>query len=280
MVTTAYNAASGATDWTQEYTGPQSGGGALAVAVNPDGATVFVTGSVQDAQGNREYATVAYQAATGATAWAQVHSGANGSLGDDSAARSLAVSPDGATVFVTGTLTTTAGESYGTLAYDASTGTQQWLELYQVLSSNESAAAALAVSPDGSAVFVTGTAGGSYGTVAYDAATGAQQWVDLYHPAEGAFGESVVVSSDSATVFVTGYSSKAHQSTHYATFAYAAATGATRWLQLYPGPRYPTGFGEGHAVAVSPDGSAVFVTGLLQNPLNQPSEYATFAYEP
>jgi WD40 repeat protein len=280
MVTIAYDAASGATDWSQEYTGPQSGGGAYAVAVSPDGSTVFVAGYVAvQTSSDYEYATVAYQAGTGTMRWAQVLNGASGSLGDESLARSIAVSPDGSTVFVTGILSTTAGESYGTLAYDASTGTRRWLELYQT-SSNDNEPAALAVSPDGAAVFVTGYAGASYATVAYAAATGAQQWADLYHPAQGAAAKAVAVSPDSATVFVTGDSSKAGQSTHYATFAYAAATGATRWRQFYPGPGYPSGYGQGNAVAVSPDGSAVFVTGLLQNPLNQPSEYGTFAYQP
>jgi len=31
---------------------------------------------------------------------------------------------------------------------------------------------------------------------------------------------------------------------------------------------------------VSPDGSAVFVTGLAQDPLTQPSFYTTIAYSP
>jgi hypothetical protein len=34
------------------------------------------------------------------------------------------------------------------------------------------------------------------------------------------------------------------------------------------------------AIAVSPDGSAVYVTGLFQHPLNQPAEYTTIAYSP
>ena len=31
---------------------------------------------------------------------------------------------------------------------------------------------------------------------------------------------------------------------------------------------------------MSPDGTAVFVTGLAQDPLNQPSSYSTTAYSP
>ena len=80
MVTIAYNAASGASDWAQEYTGPQSGGGAYAIAVSPDGSTVFITGDVAVQTLDYEYATVAYQACTGTMRWAQVRNGADGSL--------------------------------------------------------------------------------------------------------------------------------------------------------------------------------------------------------
>jgi len=280
LVTIAYNAASGATDWSQEYTGPQSGGGGSAIAVSPDGSTVFVTGGVMASLGDEEYATVAYQAATGAMRWAQVQNGSNGSFGDDSAATALAVSPGGGTVFVTGLLTTTSGASYGTLAYDAATGTKLWLQRYETPSATtlNDFAAALAVSPGGTQVFVTGAANNSYGTVAYAAATGARQWVDLYHPGCCNGASSVAVSPDGSTVYVTGTAAYPHESSKYATLAYDSATGATRWLRRFPGDR--TGLGEARSVAVSPDGSAVFVTGLVQDPLTQPSHYTTIAYSP
>jgi len=281
MVTIAYDAASGVTDWSQEYTGPQSGGtGASAVAVNPDGSTVYVTGGVMASPGDEEYATVAYRAATGTMRWAQVQNGTNGSFGDDSAATALAVSPGGGTVFVTGLLTTTSGASYGTLAYNAATGTKLWLQRYETPSAPvlNDFAAALAVSPDGSAVFVTGAANNAYGTVAYAAATGAQQWVALYHPGCCNGASSVAVSPDGSTVYVTGTAAYPNESSKYATLAYDSATGATRWLRRFPGDR--TGLGEARSVAVSPDGSAVFVTGLVQDPLDQPSYYTTIAYRP
>jgi len=139
-------------------------------------------------------------------------------------------------------------------------------------------AAALAVSPDGTQVFVTGAANGAYGTLAYAAATGAQQWVELYHPGCCGSASSVAVSPDGSTVYVTGTAAYPHQSSKVATLAYNAATGATSWLHHYPGDQ--SGLGEGRSVAVSPDGSAVFVTGLAQDPLNQPSFYTTTAYSP
>ena len=184
MFTIAYSAATGASVWLQHYTGAQFGGGASAVAVSPDGSTVYVTGGVMVSSGDEEYATVAYQAATGTMRWAQVQNGTSGSFGDDSAATALAVSPDGSAVFVTGLLTAPAGASYGTVAYGAAAGTKLWFQQYETPSATvlNDFAAALAVSPDGTQVFVTGAANDAYGTVAYAAATGAQQWVRAVPP--------------------------------------------------------------------------------------------------
>jgi hypothetical protein len=78
---------------------------------------------------------------------------------------------------------------------------------------NGSVAWDLAVSPDGSKVFVTGyswsaTSSGrpEFATVAYDSGTGAQLWVARFgHPAaEACYGSSVAPSPDSSEVFSAG----------------------------------------------------------------------------
>jgi hypothetical protein len=80
------------------------------VAVSPGGGAVFVTGTSQD-----DYATVAYNAATGARRWASRY---NGPQNKDDFASSLAVSPGGSAVFVTGTTATfTSSADYATIAY-------------------------------------------------------------------------------------------------------------------------------------------------------------------
>src|SRR5262249_53646155 len=57
--------------WVSRFNGPaaSTGGFARAVAVSPDGATVFVTGVNYFGRGP-DYGTVAYDAATGAQRWA------------------------------------------------------------------------------------------------------------------------------------------------------------------------------------------------------------------
>src|SRR5439155_22982376 len=127
------------------------------------------------------YATVAYDASTGAQAWVKLYNGPGGGF-DDAAA--LGVNPDGSKVFVTGFIYRSASSSdYATVAYAAATGATLWVKRYNgPESGGADDATALGVSPDGTKVFVTGSSPGSvssydYATVAYQASTGAELWV-------------------------------------------------------------------------------------------------------
>jgi PQQ-like domain len=131
--TAANDAATGARRWVSRYSGPPGhADSARSVAVSPDGATVFVTGSSRagptGATSGLDYATVAYDAATGAQRWASRY---NGPANGDDGASSVAVSPGGATVFVTGISQGAAsGSDYATVAYDAATGALRWVRRY------------------------------------------------------------------------------------------------------------------------------------------------------
>jgi len=81
--------------------------------------------------------------------------------GDD-VARNLAVSPDGSRVFVAGDSVGPSGDrDYGTVAYDASTGTQLWGMAYDGPGNGTDEAFALGVRPVGSEVFGAGSSAGS-----------------------------------------------------------------------------------------------------------------------
>src|SRR5712691_2480556 len=206
--TVAYSAATGRRLWVSHYHGPGIGpgndyDGASAVAVSPAGSTVFVTGtSTGRRTGQSDCATVAYSAATGRQLRVRRYNGpANGLDG----ATAVAVSPAGGKVFVTGTSDGRTPGEYATLAYSAATGRQLWVSRYYGPGKLDYGASAVAVSPDGSRVFVTGTSSGrttdgDYATVAYSAATGRQLWVSRYRGYEA---ESVAVSPDGTTVYVT-----------------------------------------------------------------------------
>jgi outer membrane protein assembly factor BamB len=128
---------------------------------------VFVTGTNAGASTPTGYATVAYNAATGAQLWAKKYGPGDGAL-----AYAVAVSPSGATVYVTGESNASkTGTAYGyaTIAYNAATGAQLWVERYFGSASGDpfSVQNAITVSPTTGTVFVTGTNHGSYATVAY-----------------------------------------------------------------------------------------------------------------
>jgi DNA-binding beta-propeller fold protein YncE len=197
-----------------------------AAAVSPDGTTVFVTGATGSlllpASHPSDITTVAYDAVTGATRWLRRYDGPAHDYDD---ANALAVSPDGSRIFVTGWSEAPERIDRVTIAYDAATGARLWVARYEGPTNEDDGARALAVSPDGSRLFVTGEAGGpdpaplDYLTVAYDTATGAQLWSARYNGPGGTDEGSgaIGVSGDGSRVFVNCDSDN-----DYATIAYAA----------------------------------------------------------
>lgn len=256
------------------------GSGSLAndIATSPDGATVFVTGVTSPPNTvTPDYETIAYDASSGAQLWAASYDGPG--QGDDSAA-SISVSPDGATVYVTGSSAGDGtGADYATVAYDALTGDQLWVARYDGTLDLGDSASNVTVSPDGGSVFVTGTSAADdrfftvFTTVGYDAATGAERWVARYAEAHGTNqAHGVAVSPDGARVFVTGTSPGFGTADDYATIAYDASTGSQEWVARFDGGGFLT-LDFAQSIAVAPDGSAVAVTGTSDN------NYGTVAYD-
>jgi Tol biopolymer transport system component len=274
--TVAYAASTGAVLW-----GVSFAGSLRAVAVSPDGSRVFVTGKTTGPDGLPDYAAVAYDAATGKQLWAASYN--SGVVGGD-VAFAVGVSPDSASVYVTGSSDASGSVSdYATVAYAAATGKQLWAARYAGPGLGTSLATALAVSGDGTRLFVTGTSCASacstdpvydYATVAYAAATGSQRWAARYLAGSGAPADALAVSPDGTRVFVTGPApSSSDPSTDYATVGYDAATGNQLWV---------TRFDDGNAdtatsADVSPDGTRVFVTGYSHSATG--TAYATVGYD-
>ena len=171
--TLAFASFPGQKAWAQRYDGLAAGqDGAYEVQANPIENLVYVTGYT--ARATYDYSTIAYDAVTGAKKWSKSYDGPG--KGTD-AAVALAVSPDGTRVFVTGLSLGTANVDFATVSYDAVTGDPKWTARYDG-GGGDDHATAIALSPDGSVVYVTGDSRGSanrdIATVAYDAATGAQ----------------------------------------------------------------------------------------------------------
>jgi hypothetical protein len=280
--TVAYATFTGARLWSRRFNGSENTGDVgRALRVSPDSSTVYVTGRSHGLTTGDDYATVAYDVPTGKQLWASSYTGPK--AGDDEAT-SLGVSPDGATVFVTGhSHGASSGADYATVAYDASTGTQLWVSRYNGPANADDAGLALGVSPDGSSVYVTGRSPSSeggidYATVGYDATSGAQRWATRYNgPANGDdVALSLGVSADGGSVFVTGDSAGLGRGADYATAAYDSSTGAERWVSRYNGPANTGDVAQ--SLGSSPDSSTVFVTGDSQGS-GSADDYATVAYE-
>ena len=129
LVTTATpaSAAPGTRLWVSRYDSPAHRADlATAVAVDPDGSRVFVTGRSQRWP-DYVISTSAYDAATGAVLWERTYRG--GDLFNEASA--IAVGRDGTSVFITGRAEfSTTGEDAVTVAYDAVTGTTRWAKVY------------------------------------------------------------------------------------------------------------------------------------------------------
>lgn len=276
--TVAYDVATGAQLWAARYSSPDAGDDwPYGMAVSPDGAAVYITGSAVLPTGD-VYITLAYDAATGAKLWQKTYKGLNAAY--TFAAYSVAVSPDGNTVYVTGESGGISSPDCVTIAYGAATGARLWLARHHNPSNGINRGASVVASPDGSTVFVTGwtwraDSGDDYLTMAYSAATGTRLWLARYNgPANSDDGAvAAAVNRDGTVVYVTGTSWGTGED--YATVAYGAAIGTRLWARRYNGPGNGNDYAQ--SMAVSPDGTAVYVTGSSVG-TGSAEDYATIAY--
>ena len=179
------------------------------------------------------------------------------------------MSPDGSLVYV-------AGETYGgvfrkqddlVVAYDAATGEQAWRDRYGSPGGGmDDVAKGLAVTPDGSKLYVTGTSispdfTSDVVTLAYDARTGAPLWLARFDGVDHGNddGEDIVASPDGTQVLVAGVQDAVVNGDNL-VLAYDTASGSKTWEARYDGPA--SGDDQAHAAALDPGGSRMFVTGF------------------
>jgi len=268
IATIAYTASDGTPRWERRYAGPDLDWDiGSAIAVSPDGSTVFVTGTSWSFASGDDYVTVAYAASDGKLLWLRRYT--RGTTTDDRGTAIL-VSPDSQTVFVTGQSFTSSAYAYATIAYAASDGTRLWRTVSDGIFQQD----AMALSPDGTRVFITGgiqTANNKdFETIALDASTGAQVWEETFNG--DADGDDVAmaigVGPSGSKVFVTGRSDGATTLGNYVTIAYGADDGSQRWVQGFHARAH---WYSHMALAVAPNGSRIVVTGS-----GTPGGYAQF----
>jgi WD40 repeat protein len=264
--------------WTQRYDGPAHGQDLpTAIAVSPDGSRVFVTGSTSDPTQD-DFATIAYDAHTGHRLWLRTWDDPDHLLdGVDE----IAVTADGSSVFVAGSVDGPTVVRTATVGYDAATGHKLWVRSYAGL--QYASPAAIATSPDGSSLFLLANTSGqglnfTFATVKYEAATGDILWQHRYHsPGNDDIPTSLAISPDGSTVFSAGSSFRADTGgIDYTTISYDAVTGARGWVRHYNGPG--NSYDAITSIALSPSGARLYVTGLSYG-VTSGGDYGTVAYD-
>jgi hypothetical protein len=195
----------------------------------------------------------------------------------------MALSPDGTTVF---DAVDSSGQ-FGAAAHDAETGATRWAVHVDPMPDDLAEyAEAMAISPDGTKLFVTGDAEQgvdtrSVVTVALDTATGAVLWETRIDsdPGQQAIPNGIAIAPDGASLFVIAARTGAgggQDFWDYMTAAFDASTGTNTWTSIFAGRAHAADIPR--AVAVAPDGSHVFVTGTSIRPLTR-RDFTTVAYD-
>jgi DNA-binding beta-propeller fold protein YncE len=275
LPSSADDAGPGRKAWISRYDGPRHRNDyGTAIAVSPDGAVVFVSGTSYygPASSNcSDFATVAYDSVDGSQLWTARYDGT--AHWCDSVA-GIAVSPDGETLFVTGSARESGtGDDLVTIAYDPADGSELWLAKRDGPFHGNDSSVGLIVDPDGSRVYVAGSVQISecgedldpcehrVAILAYDAATGSPIWTTQEGGLDGnAIATAVTGSLDGGRIYVeAGF--------EFQTMAFDTADGSLRWASRLE-DAYAT-----ESIVTSSDGETVFVAGE-----DSDGSYAVVAY--
>jgi cysteine-rich repeat protein len=223
------------------------------VAVAPDGAHVYVVGNIDDA-----VAVFARNPGTGAlTPVAVVRDGIDGVDGLDGA-RSVAVSPDGAHVYVA----STSEDAVAAFRREQASGLLTPIGVARdgvAGVAGLDGAFAITVSADGRSVYVASIVANAVVAFARDVVSGVLTFVDVEQDGvggtDGLFGAlDVAVSSDGGHVYAVSLVDDA-----LVAFVRDPATGALSLLEIHrDGLAGIDGLDNGESVVVSPDGAHVY----------------------
>jgi len=235
--------------------------GASAVVVSPDGAFVYAAGQLDDA-----VVVFRRNALTGWLSFVEVQrqgvNGMNGIAGP----LGLAISPDGGNVYVAG------GDqaAVGALRRDPTTGRLRLVEVEEegVLNFGLSGIHSVVVSPDGAFVYATAQADSAVAIFRRNPRTGALTLADVV--AEGLDGVEGLGGALRSAVSPSGnalYVASTHDNA-VASFERDKKSGALTYVEMSKGGDSCACLAFARAVAVSPDGSNVYVAGASSNALN------------
>ena len=233
--------------------------GAEALAISADGAFVYVASET-----DHGVAILARDAASGLLTFVgQVRDGVNGVDGLH-AARGLALSPGGDSLYVAGA----EDDAVAVFSRNAATGALTFVEMQQnsLPLIGLARARAVVVSPDGRYVYVGGRTDDAIVVFARDAGTGALTFASLVKDNQNGVNgldgvHALALSADGLLLYAIGDHDNA-----LALFDRDPATGALTFAQVRKhGSGGVSGLTEASAVAVSPDGATVYTAGFADD---------------
>jgi DNA-binding beta-propeller fold protein YncE len=255
----ARKAASGALTFLEAEKNGQNGVSGLTVGedvvVSPDGANVYVLGFTPGA-----VLTFARNSSTGALTFVEKdEEGVNGVDGIGFATE-LAISPDGANVYVTGE----ADDSVAVFARDGTTGALTFVEAERDGVGGVDGidgASAVAVSDDGAHVYAAGSNDDGLAVFARDAATGSLTFLQAFHEGVGGVDgingpADVAVTPDGTHVLVA-----ASAESEIGVFARNPATGLLVWVESVGG----SALGGINSLRFAPGGQHLYTTARSAN---------------
>lgn len=287
--------------------------GLNALALAPDGSRLYATGQSKAGGGpsDHDIATLALDAQTGEVAWERRRDQDDGL----DAGNALALSPDGATLFVAGIFgrpgigPSALGPSafliseYAVLAYDTATGEERWAARHGGVTSPISGLhvpSDIEVDDRGERVFVTGISSGAVeydldvATIAVDVASGAVAWEARYatpghnHEYGAALaydpgGDRVYVAGASASVALTQFATG--RQGRYVALSLDAGNGTQVAAMRYGGtdkadePRRAFDYDAAAAVEVGEATRRLFVAGTLGRRTDMPVQQEWYGFD-
>ncbi len=254
--------------WDRVYTSPGIESDKAYAIVLDNIGNIYIAGYMTLAGEGKNFALIKYST-EGEYQWASSFSGT--ALYDDEAS-SLAMLGDDAVVLtgysMDGALP--ANENIATVKFNAD-GSQAWVK-YIIGSGNESDRAYAIVTDGYNSIYITGYA--TTGTMKdivtakYDN-LGEPVWVSYYDAYGYDDGASALVLASPDVLVVTGKVSKGTDVTSedFITINYNTLDGSTSWTKDYDGTADAADFA--NAIAVSPDGSSVYVTGVSSSEVTE-----------
>ena len=209
-----------------------------ALALAPDGATLFATGAANERNTTPvnppDVLVLAVDATTGSLLWSRELDHSD----QDERGVGLVASPDGARLYLSAVADVDFFQcDYWTHGLDAASGASLWEALFDYdipLAFREDRPVGLALAPDGARLYVTGSTyenafafeGYDWATVAYDTADGTLLWESAWDAGPDDRAVDLVPSADGARLYVGGHTAEGFFLT---VIAYDSASGQQDW---------------------------------------------------